>query len=131
MVNRFWADCSDYQRSLLVSSVFVLSLSVAWSISLSSKVSISSQGLELTKTAIANQKELESALLLIEIQRQQISSFKERAVEINQRTNVGGLLAQDLTRAEENFDPSSIEKIEQTIERSQAVLDRELDPAFE
>lgn len=86
----------------------------------------SSQGLELTKTAIANQKELESALLLIEIQRSQISSFKKRAIEINERTNVGGLLAQDLTLAEENFDPSSIEKIEQTIERSQAVLEQEM-----
>lgn len=126
MVNRFWADCSDYQRSLLVSSVFVLSLSVAWSISISSKVSISSQGLEVTKTAIANQKELESALLLIQIQQQQISSFKERAIEINQRTNVGGLLAQDLTKAEENFNPKSIEKIEQTIEQSQAVLEQEM-----
>lgn len=131
MVNRFWASCDDYQRSILVSSVFVLSLSVAWSISLSSKVSISSQGLELTKTAIANQKELESALLLIEIQQQQISSFKQRAIEINERTNVGGLLAEDLTKAEENFNPEKIEQIEQTIERSQAVLDQELDPAFE
>lgn len=126
MVNKFWADCSDYQRSLLVSSVFVLSLSIAWSISISSKVSISSQGLEVTKTAIANQKELESALLLIQIQQQQISSFKERAIEINQRTNVGGLLAQDLTKAEENFNPKSIEKIEQTIEQSQAVLEQEM-----
>jgi hypothetical protein len=36
------------------------------------------------------------------------------------------LLAQDLILAEENFDPSSIDKIEQTIERSQAVLDQEL-----
>jgi hypothetical protein len=126
MVNRFWDKCDDYQRSILVSSVFVLSLSIGWSISISSKVSISSQGLEVTKTAIANQKELESALLLIQIQQQQISSFKERAIEINQRTKVGGLLAQDLTKAEENFNPKSIEKIEQTIEQSQAVLDQEL-----
>lgn len=131
MVNRFWSKCDDYQRSILVSSVFVLSMAIACSIFTSNKLSISSQGLEVTKTAIANQKELESALLLIEIQQQQISSFKERAIEINQRTNVGGLLAQDLTKAEENFNPEKIEQIEQTIERSQAVLDRELDPALQ
>jgi hypothetical protein len=126
MDKRFWSQLDDYQQTLLISSVFVVSLAVACSIFTSNKLSISSQGLSVTKTAIANQKELESALLLIEIQQQQISSFKERAIEINERTNVGGLLAQDLILAEENFDPSSIDKIEQTIERSQAVLDQEL-----
>jgi hypothetical protein len=35
-------------------------------------------------------------------------------------------LAKDLIKAEENFPPESIEKIEQTIERSQAVLDQGL-----
>ncbi|MEY2833392.1 MAG: hypothetical protein RLZZ574_2651 [Cyanobacteriota bacterium] len=131
MVNKFWADCDDYQRSILVSSVFVLSIAIACSIFNSNELSISSQGLEVTKTAIANQKELESALLLIQIQQSQISSFKERAIEINERTKVGGLLAQDLTKAEENFNPKSIEQIEQTIERSQAVLDQQLDPALQ
>jgi hypothetical protein len=126
MVNKFWSQLDNYQQTLLVSSVFVLSMAIASSIFTSNKLSISSQGLEVTKTAIANQKELESALLLIEIQQSQISSFKERAIEINERTKVGGLLAQDLTKAEENFNPESIEKIEQTIERSQAVLDQEM-----
>jgi hypothetical protein len=48
-------------------------------------------------------------------------------VIIQQRTNVGGLLVEDLKAAEANISPESVEKIEQTIEQSQAVLDSEFE----
>jgi hypothetical protein len=56
--------------------------------------------------------------------------LKVRAIAIKQRTNVGGLLVEDLTKAEANISPESVEKIEQTIERSRIVLDTELEYSY-
>jgi hypothetical protein len=106
-MEKIWLNCSQFQRSALTASVLILSISIGM--------------------AIANQAQLEQALLLIELQRQQITEIKQRAIAINQRTNVGGLLVEDLKAAEANISPESVEKIEQTIERSQAVLDSELE----
>jgi hypothetical protein len=64
--------------------------------------------------------------LLIELQREQLSQIKTKEIAINQRTNIGGLLVEDLAEAEANISPESVEKIEKTIERSQAVLDQEM-----
>ncbi|MGL5924061.1 hypothetical protein [Chroococcidiopsis sp.] len=92
----------------------------------STRFSVSGAGLEITKTAIANQAELEQALLLIELQRQHITEIKARAIAINKRTNVGGLLVEDLSKAEAISPPESVKEIEETIERSQTVLDEEM-----
>jgi hypothetical protein len=92
----------------------------------SNYLSINQDELEITKTAIANLAQLEQALLLIELQRQQIAEIKQRAIAIKARTNLGGLLVEDLTKAEAITPPDAVEEIEQTIERSQAVLDSEL-----
>jgi hypothetical protein len=59
--------------------------------------------LEITKTAIADQAQLEQALLLIELQREQLREIKARAIAINQRTNVGDLLVEDLAKAEAKY----------------------------
>jgi L-serine deaminase len=89
-------------------------------------VSLSGKGLEITKTAIGLQAQLEQARSVIELQQQQISQIKERAIAINERTNVGGLLVEDLKAAEANFPPNVVGEIEETIERSRVVLDSEL-----
>jgi hypothetical protein len=104
----------------------ILSISIGVAIAGTSKFSVSGDGLEITKTAIGLQAQLEQALLLIELQQQQITEIKQRAITINQRTNVDGLLVEDLTKAEANISPESVEKIEATIERSRIVLDDKL-----
>jgi hypothetical protein len=123
---KIWLSCSEYQRSALTSSLLCLSIFIGVAIVESDYFALNSNGLEITKTAIANQAQLEQALLLIELQRQQISETKARAIEINERTNIGGLLVEDLTKAEAISPPESVAKIEQTIERSQLVLDQEM-----
>jgi hypothetical protein len=126
MMKEIWESCSEYQRSALASSVLILSTFIGVAIVSSDRLSVNGNGLEITKTAIANQAQLEQALLLLELQRQQISEIKARAIAINERTNIGGLLVEDLTKAEAISPPESVEKIEQTIERSQLVLDQEM-----
>jgi hypothetical protein len=126
MMEKIWSNCSEYQRSALVSSVLILSIFTGVAVATSSRFSVSGAGLEITKTAIANQAQLEQALQLIELQRQQISEIKARAIAINKRTNVGGLLVEDLTKAEAISPSSSVERIEETIERSRTVLDEEI-----
>jgi hypothetical protein len=126
MMKEIWESCSEYQRSALASSVLILSIFIGSAVATSSRLTVNGDGLEITKTAIANQAQLEQALLLIELQRQQISETKARAIEINERTNIGGLLVEDLTKAEAISPPESVAKIEQTIERSQLVLDQEM-----
>jgi hypothetical protein len=103
----------------------ILSICIGVAIAGSDKVAVNGDGLAITKTAIANQAELEKALLIIELQQQQISEIKSRAISINERTNVGGLLVEDLTKAEAISPPESVEQIEATIERSRSVLDEQ------
>lgn len=126
MIEKIWLSCSEYQRSAFTSSVLILSIFTGVAVATSSRFSVSGAGLEITKTAIANQAQLEQALLLIELQRQQISEIKARAIAIKARTNVGGLLVEDLINAEAISPPESVEKIEETIERSRIVLDEEM-----
>jgi hypothetical protein len=126
-MEKIWLNCSQFQRSALTASVLILSISIGMAIARSDTVAVNSDGLAITKTAIANQAQLEQALFLIELQRQQITEIKQRAIAINQRTNVGGLLVEDLKAAEANISPESVEKIEQAIERSRIVLDSELE----
>lgn len=121
-----WLSCSTYQKSALCSSALILSILIGSAIATSSRFTINTSGLEVTKAAIANQAELEKALLIIELQQKQISEAKSRAISINERTNVGGLLIEDLTKVEDILPPTTIEKIEGTIEHSEAVLDAEI-----
>jgi hypothetical protein len=125
-MEKIWLNCSEYQKSMLTSSVLTLTIFIGVAVASSDQVAVNGNGLAITKTAIANQAQLEQALLLIELQRQQIVEIKARAIAINQRTNVGGLLIEDLAKAEANISPESVEKIEQTIERSRTVLDEEI-----
>jgi hypothetical protein len=125
MLEKIWLNCSEYQKSALTSSVLILSIFIGVAIAGSDKVAVNGDGLAITKTAIANQAELEKALLIIELQQQQISEIKSRAISINERTNVGGLLVEDLTKAEAISPPESVEQIEATIERSRSVLDEQ------
>jgi hypothetical protein len=126
MMEKIWLNCSEYQRSALTSSVLILSIFIGVAISGGDTVAVNGDGLAITKTAIANQAQLEQALLLIELQQQQIAEIKARAIAINQRTNVGGMLVEDLAKAEKTFPPNLVGEIEQTIERSRTVLDEEM-----
>jgi hypothetical protein len=126
-MEKIWLNCSEFQRSALTASVLILSISIGMAIAYSDTVAVNGDGLAITKTAIANQAQLEQALLLLELHKQEISEIKQRAIAIQQRTNVGGLLVEDLTKAEANISPESVEKIEQTIERSRIVLDSEFE----
>lgn len=121
-----WLSCSEFQKSALCSSALILSIFIGSAVATSSRFTVNQHGLEITKTAISNQAELEKALLLIELQQKQISEIKSRAISINERTNVGGLLIEELTNAEAISPPSSVERIEETIERSRTVLDEEI-----
>ncbi|MFM2310809.1 MAG: hypothetical protein RLZZ04_85 [Cyanobacteriota bacterium] len=111
---------------MLCSSVLILSIFIGSAIASSNRFAVSGAGLEITKTAIANQAQLEQALLLIKLQQEQIAEAKARAIAVNQRTNVGGLIVEDLSKVEALFPPSDVKGIEQTIERSQAVLNQEI-----
>lgn len=126
MLEKIWSSCTTYQRSALASSVLILSIFTGVAVATSSRFSVSGAGLEITRTAIANQAELEKALLIIEMQQKQISEIKSRAISINERTNVGGLLIEDLNKVEAILPPESVEQIEGTIERSRTVLDDEI-----
>lgn len=126
MMEKIWLNCSEYQRSALTSSVLILSIFIGVAIAGGDTVAVNGDGLAITKTAIANQAQLEQALLLIELQQQQIAEIKARAIAINQRTNVGGMLVEDLAKAEKTFPPNLVGEIEQTIERSRTVLDEEM-----
>jgi hypothetical protein len=125
-MEKIWLNCSEYQKSALTSSVLILSIFIGVAVASSDQVAVNGNGLAITKTAIANQAQLEQALLLIELQRQQIVEIKARAIAINQRTNVGGMLVEDLAKAEKTFPPNLVGEIEQTIERSRTVLDEEI-----
>jgi hypothetical protein len=126
MLEKIWLNCSEYQKSALCSSVLILSIFIGVAIVGSDKVALNRDGLAITKTAIANQAQLEQALLLLELQQQQITEVKAKAIAINQRTKVGGRLVEDLSKVEAILPPTAVEEIEGTIERSQAVLDEEM-----
>jgi hypothetical protein len=125
-MEKIWLNCSEYQKSMLCTSLLLLSIFVGKAIADSNSLSVGGNGLEITKTAIANQSQLEQALLVIKLRDQQINDLKVKAIAINERTNVGGLLVEDLTKAQTCFPPNLVGEIEETIERSQAVLDSEL-----
>jgi hypothetical protein len=126
MLEKFWLNCSEYQKSALASSCLILSIFIGVAIVGSDNIALNRDGLAITKTAIANQAQLEQALLLLELQQQQITEVKEKAIAINQRTKVGGRLVEDLSKVEAILPPTAVEEIEGTIERSQAVLDEEM-----
>lgn len=50
-----------------------------------------------------------------------------KTIALKTRTNIGALLVEDLAKAEAISPPDTVQEIEQTIERSQAVLDGELE----
>jgi hypothetical protein len=126
MLEKIWLSCSEFQKSTLTLSVLILSTLIGMAIVDSDRFSVNGNGLEVTKTAIANQAQLEQALLLIKLRDQQIADLEKSAIAINQRTNVGGLLVEDFAKAEANFPSNVVGEIEETIERSRVVLDEEL-----
>jgi hypothetical protein len=126
MLEKIWLNCSEFQKSALTSSVLILSIFIGVAIVGSDKVALNRDGLAITKTAIANQAQLEQALLLLELQQQQITEVKQKAIAINERTKVGGRLVEDLSKVEAILPPTAVEEIEGTIERSRSILDEEM-----
>lgn len=122
MSKSFWASLIRDEGNTIICCVLVISTALAIITTQDNSVQISTQGIEITKTAIANQAQLEQALLLIELQQQQIAEIKAKAIAINQRTQIGGALVTDLAKAEAIFLPSYVNDIEQTIEQSESVL---------
>lgn len=122
MDKSFWANLIRDEGNTIIFCVIVISTALTIITTQDNSVQISTQGIEITKAAIANQAQLEQALLLIELQQQQIAEIKAKAIAINQRTNVGGLLVEDLAKAEAIFPASYVNDIEQTIEQSESVL---------
>lgn len=119
---KFWGLCSEYQKSMLLLIVLIFMVYVGQAIQDSSKVSLNSNGFEITKTAIANQVQLQQALQIIKFQQQEISEIKDKAIAINERTGVGGKLVKDLDNLEAKFPPDYAKELEQTIEQSESVL---------
>jgi hypothetical protein len=126
MLEKIWLNCSESQKSALTTSVLILSIFIGTAIVGSDRLSLDGNGLEITKTAIANQAQLELALMIIKLRDQQITDLQAKAIAINQRTNVGGLLVEDFAKAEANYPTNLVGEIEETIERSRSVLDEEL-----
>jgi hypothetical protein len=67
-MKEIWLNCSESQKSMLTSSVLILSIFIGVAIARSDTVAVNGDGLEITKTAIGLQAQLEQALLLIELQ---------------------------------------------------------------
>jgi hypothetical protein len=125
MLEKIWSNCSEYQKSALTSSCLILSIFIGVAIVGSDNIALNGDGLAITKTAIANQAQLEQALLLLELQQQQITEVKAKAIAINERTKVGGRLVEDLSKVEAILPPTAVEEIEGTIERSRSILDEQ------
>lgn len=122
---KLWLALSEAEKSMLLLIVLIIVFYVGETIQNSSQVSLNSQGVEITKTAIANQTQLEQALQLIEYQQQEISEIKNKAIAINKRTGVGGKLVNDLDNLETEFLPEYVEELKQTIEQSKSVLNED------
>lgn len=122
MNKSFWANLIKDEGNTIICCVVVVATCLAWITAQNNHVKISSEGIEVTKTAIANQAQLEQALLLIELQQQEIAEIKAKAIAINKRTNVGGALVNDLAKVEAILPPSYVNELEQTIEQSESIL---------
>jgi hypothetical protein len=121
----FWQHATKEQQNGLILCCFVLSCGFGIMIGRASNIKISTQGIEIVQQAIANQKELEQSLLLIQLQQRQLELLEIRATDIQKKHNVGGRFLEDVERAKELLPSEAIEEIEATIEQSESVLEPE------
>ena len=123
-----WSDAPKDLRLGLIGVIWILAISGAIAISKSNKVEVDRDGFTISNTvsnqAIANQKELEKALLTIQTQRAAIEQHGQVADDFARKYPVAKGIAESAEHAADIVPDTAIDEIKETIGQSELLLNQ-------
>lgn len=108
-------------KSLALALIFS-SLGFSFLLGRSHSFSVSRNGIQVERQAVKNQMNLQEALILIEVQKNQLDRYEKKINSFTTQTKKGKELVSDVKLIQETIPDSKIQEFTQTIEESNELL---------
>lgn len=107
----------------LIVCMCILACGLSWSIGRSRNVRIEPLGISLTNQVVESQKDLDKALLLIELQKKAQDRAYEEAQDFTRKYPVGLKLLKELEEARLAVPVTEIQELEESLQESEEVIE--------